>query len=356
MKSVLAFLTAACVAGLVAVGCGGAPPRTDEASAGRSPTDTIEINGAGATFPNPIYSKWLAEYNKLHPDVRINYQSIGSGGGIRQLVNQTVFFGATDGPMTDEQLKTAPGPILHFPTVLGGVVPVYNIPNVNRELTFTGQVIADIFLGKIKKWNDPGIAKLNAGVALPATDITVVHRSDGSGTTYIWVDYLSKVSPEFKSKVGVNTSVNWPTGVGGKGNEGVAGLVTQTPGSLGYVELIYALQTRTSYGSVQNANGQFVKASVPSITAAAAAAAANMPPDFRVSITNAPGPGVYPIASFTWLLLYEDPKDKAQAQVMVDFMKWALTEGQKFAAELGYSPLPANVVQMEMAALGKLKV
>ena len=271
-------------------------------------------------------------------------------------MNQTVFFGATDGPMTDEQLKAAPGPVLHLPTVLGGVVPVYNLEDVKAELKFSGPVLADIFLGKIKKWNDPAIAKLNAGVALPATDVTVVHRSDGSGTTYIWVDYLSKVSPEFKSEVGVNTSVNWPAGVGGKGNEGVAGLVTQTPGTLGYVELIYALQTKISYGSVQNAAGEFVKASVPSITAAADAAAANIPPDFRVSITNAPGPGVYPIASFTWILLYEDPPDNVREKAMVDFMKWALTEGQKHAAELGYSPLPAKVVQLEMDAIAKIEV
>ncbi len=315
-----------------------------------------QINGAGATFPNPIYSKWFDEYNKLHPNVRINYQSVGSGAGIRQVSNQTVFFGATDGPMTNEQLQAAPGKILHFPTVLGAVVPVYNVPNVRSELKFTGQVLADIFLGKIARWNDQAIAKLNAGVTLPNTDITVVHRSDGSGTTYIWVDYLAKVSPEFKSKVGVNTSVNWPTGVGGKGNEGVAGLVTQSPGSIGYVELIYALQNKISYGPVQNMDAEFVKASVESVTAAAAAAAAKMPPDFRVSITNAPGKGVYPISSFTWLLLYESPKDKAQAKIMVDFMKWALTDGQRFAASLGYAPLPEGVVTLEMAALAKVTV
>jgi phosphate transport system substrate-binding protein len=315
----------------------------------------IQINGAGATFPYPIYSKWFSEYNKLHPDVEINYQSIGSGGGIRQLQAQTVFFGATDGPMTPEQMQQAPGKILHFPTVLGAVVPVYNIPNVTAELKFSGPVLADIFLGKITKWNDAGIAKLNPGVTLPGSDITVVHRADGSGTTYIWVDYLSKVSPEFKSKVGVNTSVNWPTGVGGRGNEGVASIVKQTPGALGYVELIYALQTKQPYGSVQNMAGEFAKASVESVTAAAAAAVKQMPPDFRVSITNAPGKGVYPISSFTWILLYENPKDKAQAKAMVDFMKWALTDGQKFAPELGYAPLPAEVVKLELAALSKIK-
>jgi phosphate transport system substrate-binding protein len=315
----------------------------------------VQINGAGATFPYPIYSKWFSEYNKLHPTIEINYQSIGSGGGIRQVQAQTVFFGASDGPMTNDQLLAAPGKILHFPTVLGAVVPVYNIPNVT-SLKFNGPVLADIFLGKITKWNDPALAKLNDGVSLPATDITVAHRADGSGTTYIWADYLAKVSPEWKTKVGVATSVNWPTGVGGRGNEGVAGLVRQTPGAIGYVELIYALQNKISYGSVQNVAGEFATASVESVTAAAAAAAGQMPADFRVSITNAPGKGVYPISSFTWLLLYENPKNKAQSQAMVDFVKWALTEGQKYCADLGYAPLPEAVIKLEMAALGKIKV
>ena len=258
--------------------------------------------------------------------------------------------------MTDEQLRTAPGRILHFPTVLGADVPVYNLPNVSTELKFTGPLLADIFLGKITKWNHPAITKLNAGVNLPGSDITVVHRSDGSGTTYIWVDYLSKVSPEWKKKVGVATSVSWPAGVGGKGNEGVAGTVKQTPGSIGYVELIYALQNKISYGSVQNSAGEFTKASVQSVTAAASEAASKMPPDFRVSITNAPGKGVYPISSFTWILLYENPKDKTQAKAMVDFMKWALTDGQKYASDLGYAPLPEAVAKLEMAALAKIKV
>jgi phosphate transport system substrate-binding protein len=315
----------------------------------------LRINGAGATFPNPIYSKWFAEYEKVHSNVQINYQSLGSGAGIRQITEQTVDFGATDGPMTDDQLRAAPGKIIHFPTVLGAVVPVYNIPNVTAELKFSGPVLADIFLGKITKWNDPAIAKLNEGVNLPGTDITVVHRSDGSGTTYIWVDFLAKMSAEFKKRVGVATSVNWPAGVGGKGNEGVSGLVKQTPGSLGYVELIYALQNKIPYGSVQNMAGEFAKASVQAVTAAAAAAAAQMPADFRVSITNAPGKGVYPISSFTWLLLYETPKDKAKGKAMVDFMKWALTDGQKYAGDLGYAPLPEAVVKLEMAALGKVK-
>ncbi len=315
-----------------------------------------QINGAGATFPAPIYSKWFSEYGKLKPGVAINYQPIGSGGGIRQLSNQTVFFGATDGPMTVDQMQTAPGKILHLPTVLGAVVAVYEVPGVSSELKFTGPLIADIFMGKITKWNDPAIAKVNAGVTLPNMDITVVHRSDGSGTTYIFADYLSKVSPEWKKTVGVATSVKWPVGLGGKGNEGVTALVKQTPGSIGYVELVYALQNKVAYGSVQNAAGEFVKASIPSVTAAAAAAVKAMPADFRVSITNAAGPGVYPMASFTWLLLYENPKDKAQSKVMVDFMKWALTDGQKFATDLGYAPLPAEVVKLEMAALATIKV
>jgi phosphate transport system substrate-binding protein len=324
--------------------------------AGATLVAQTQINGAGATFPNPIYTKWFSEYNKLHPEVRINYASQGSGAGIKQLSSRTVFFGATDGPMTPQQMQAAPGKILHLPTVLGAVVPVYNIPGVSQELKFSGPVLANIFLGKITKWNDPELAKLNAGVNLPTTDITVVHRTDGSGTTYIWVDYLSKVSPDFKKTVGVATSVKWPTGVGGKGNEGVSGLVSQTPGSLGYVELIYALQTKIAYGSVQNSAGQFVRASIEATTAAAEAAAANMPEDFRVSITNPPGEKAYPIASFTWLLLYEDAQDKAQAKIMVDFMKWALTDGQKFAKELGYAPLPKTIVDREMKALERIKV
>ena len=317
---------------------------------------SLQINGAGATFPNPIYSKWFDEYNKKNPNVRINYQPIGSGGGIRQITAQTVFFGATDGPMTEEQILAAPGKILHVPTVLGADVPIYNLPGVSGEIKFTGAVLADIYLGKITKWNDAALAKLNPQAKLPATDITVVHRSDGSGTTYIFVDFLAKTSPEWKKKVGVATSVMWPTGVGGKGNEGVAGLVQQVPGSIGYVELIYALQNKIAYGSVQNLAGEFVRASVQSVTAAAAGAAAKMPADFRVSITNAEGKGVYPISSFTWLLLYENPKDKAQSKAMVEFVKWALGDGQKFAPQLGYAPLPPEVVKMELAALAKVRV
>ena len=316
----------------------------------------VQINGAGATFPNPIYSKWFAEYNKLHPDIQINYQPLGSGAGIRQLTNRTVFFGATDGPMTPEQLLAAPGKIFHIPTVLGAVVPVYKIPGITQELKFTGPLLADIYLGRITKWNDPAIAKLNSGVNLPATDITVVHRADGSGTTYIWVDYLAKVSPDFKKTVGVATSVKWPTGVGGKGNEGVAGLVSQTPGAIGYVELIYALQTNITYGTLQNSAGTFVRASIETVTAAAAAASSAMPADFRVSITNPPGKDAYPIASFTWLLFYENPQDKAQARAMVDFVKWALTDGQKLASALGYAPLPAPISAMALNAVEKIRL
>jgi phosphate transport system substrate-binding protein len=316
----------------------------------------IQINGAGATFPAPIYTKWFAEYNKMHPKVRINYQALGSGAGIRQITERTVFFGATDGPMTPEQLQAAQGKILHLPTVLGAVVPVYNVPGVSQELKFSGPVLANVYLGKITKWNDAAIAALNPGVTLPDTDIVVAHRSDGSGTTYIWVDYLSKVSPEFKKTVGVGTAVKWPVGVAAAKNDGVAAIVKQTPGALGYVELIYALQTKSAYGMVQNMNGKVVKASMDSLTAAAAAAAKQMPADYRVSITNAPGDGVYPISSFTWMLFYQDPKDKAQAAAMVEFMKWALNDGQKFAGEMGYAPLPRNVVDMEMKTLATIKV
>lgn len=341
---------------LVLAACGGNETPVTSSSTQASSGKKVTINGAGATFPYPIYSKWFAEYGKAHPDVQVNYQSIGSGGGIKQLSAQTVFFGASDGPMTDEQLKAAPGPVLHFPTVLGAVVPVYNVAGVAKPLQFPGGVLADIFLGKLTKWNDPAIAKANPGVALPATDIVVVHRSDGSGTNYIFCDFLSKVSPEFHTKVGVGTSVNWPAGVGGKGNEGVSGLVKQTPGAIGYVELIYALQNSIPFGSVQNKAGRFVTASLESVTAAAAGAATAMPDDFRVSITNAVGENAYPISSFTWMLLYEKPTDKARARIMVDFMKWALADGQAYCKDLGYAPLPKEVVDKELAALGKVQL
>jgi phosphate transport system substrate-binding protein len=336
---------------LALAACGG--NQSQQSSEQPAASGTMQINGAGATFPNPIYSKWFAEYHKLHPEVQINYQPIGSGGGIRQLTNRTVFFGASDMPMKDEDLKAAPGPILHFPTVLGAVVPIYNLQGVT-DLKFTGPLLADIYLGKIKKWNDPAIGKSNPGVKLPATDIAVVHRSEGSGTTYIFVDYLAKVSPEFKEKVGVNASVNWPTGIGGKGNDGVAGLVAQTPGAIGYVELIYALQNNIAFGAVQNAAGEFVKASADAVTKAAAGT--TIPEDFRVSITNAAGAGAYPISSFTYLLLYQEPMDRAQGKAIVDFVRWAATDGQKFATELGYAPLPPSVGTQELKALEKIKV
>jgi len=337
---------------LVSIALAACQPNESKTPAAETGT-SLTINGAGATFPNPIYSKWFDEYQKSHPNVRINYQSIGSGGGIKQLSAQTVFFGASDGPMTDAQLQAAPGAILHFPTVLGGVVPVYNVAGVTQPLRFSGAVLAGIYLGKITKWNDAAIAAINPGVQLPADDIAVVHRSDGSGTTYIFCDFLSKVSAEYQQKVGVATSVNWPVGVGAKGNEGVSGLVRQTPGAIGYVELIYALQNKMPYGSVQNKAGQFVTASLDSVTAAASGA--QMPGDFRVSITNADGANAYPISSFTWLLLYQHPTDKARSAAMVEFVKWALTDGQKFAPGLGYAPLPQPVVTKEMQALGKIQ-
>jgi phosphate transport system substrate-binding protein len=346
------ILTLAAVA-LLAVACGKSETAVPGSSTTSGSAQTLTINGAGATFPYPIYSKWFAEYGKTRPNVQINYQSIGSGGGIKQLSSKTVFFGATDGPMNEEQIKNAPGPILHLPTVAGGVVPIYNVPGVTTPLHFTGAALAGIYLGTIKKWNDPAIRSSNPGVTLPDTEIAVVHRSDGSGTTYIFVDYLSKVSPEFKTKVGVATSVSWPVGVGAKGNEGVSGLVKQTPGAVGYVELIYATQNNIAYGAVQNKAGKFVTASLDSITAAAAGM--TMPDDFRVSITNADGDTAYPISSFTWVLLYEKPEDKERSKVMVEFMKWALTDGQQFAGPLGYAPLPKAVVDKEMQALGRIQ-
>ena len=312
------------------------------------------LNGAGATFPYPIYSKWFNEYHKAHPDVQINYQSIGSGGGIKQLQAKTVDFGASDGPMSDEQLAATSFKVLHVPTVLGAVVPTYNVPGVSSDLKFSGDVLADIFLGKVKKWNDPRLARANPGVKLPDTDIIVVHRSDGSGTSYIFTDFLSKVSDEWKTKVGKNASVNWPTGLGAKGNEGVAGQVKQTEGSIGYVELIYALQNKMSYGSVQNPAGQFVKASLDSVTAAAASVK-EMPEDFRVSITNAPGKTAYPLASFTWLLVPTDWSDKSKEKAFVTFLTWMINEGQGMTSALNYAPLPKPVVAKIKARIKDIK-
>jgi phosphate transport system substrate-binding protein len=319
----------------------------------------LSINGAGASFPYPMYSKWFDEYHKKNSNVQINYQSIGSGGGIKQVTEGTVDFGASDGPMNDEQLKAFQDKhgfgILHFPTVLGADVPTYNIPGVTSELNFTPDAIAGIFLGKITKWNDPAIAGPNKGVNLPANDIVVVHRSDGSGTSYIWTDYLSKVSDDWKSKVGKGTSVNWPVGLGGKGNEGVAGLIKQTPNSFGYVELIYAIQNSMPYGKVKNSSGTFVKADLASVTAAAAGAAKDMPPDFRVSITNAPGKNAYPISSFTWLLIPEKFSDAAKRDAIKGFVSWMLADGQNDTEALSYAKLPKEIVAMEKQALAKVQ-
>jgi phosphate transport system substrate-binding protein len=312
------------------------------------------LNGAGATFPNPMYSKWFSEYHKAHSDVQVNYQPIGSGGGIRQVTAGTVDFGASDMPMTDKQLQDAKAKILNIPTVLGAVVPAYNIPGVTGEVKFTPEALAGIFLGKISKWNDKAITSANPGVNFPDRDIIVVHRSDGSGTTFIWTDYLSKVSPEWKSQVGSDTSVKWPIGLGQKGNEGVAGSLRQMPGSIGYVELIYAVQNNIPYGSVRNAAGVFLKASLEGVTAAAASAP-KMPADFRVSITNAPGKDAYPIASFTWLLIPAQSKDAAKGKILADFLSWMVTDGQKMTSALAYAPLPDNVAEKVKEAIKQVK-
>src|SRR6266853_21408 len=313
------------------------------------------LNGAGATFPNPIYQKWFSEYHNAHNDVQINYQSIGSGGGIKQLQAGTVDFGASDGPMTDEQLAATPVKVFHIPTVLGAVVLTYNVNGVSGELKFTPDVLADIFLGNIKNWNDPRLAKANPGVKFPDEEIVVFHRSDGSGTSHIFTDYLSKGSPAWKDKVGKGASVNWPAGLGGKGNEGVSGMVKQTEGSIGYVELIYAVSNKMPYGSVQNAAGNFVKASLESVTAAAASVK-DMPDDFRVSITNAPGKDAYPISSFTWFLVPAEWADAAKQKAFVDFLNWMVDKGQTMTAALEYAPLPKSVAQKVKARIKEVKV
>lgn len=326
-----------------AFGCGpgkSVVPNTNGGGAGN-----IKLNGAGSTFVFPMMSKWSALYDSVKPGVQVNYQSIGSGGGIRQVTAKTVDFGATDGPMTDGQLQEAKKPVLHIPVVMGAVVPAYNLPG-NPTVNFSGPVLADIFLGKIKKWNDPALVALNPGVKLPDRPIVVVHRADGSGTTYIWVDYLAKVSAEWKSKVGVATSVNWPVGLGGKGNEGVAGQVKRTPGTLGYVELIYALQNKITFGSVKNSAGQYIKASAASVSAAGAGAADTIPADLRVSITDAPGAGAYPISGFVWALAYTGQGDQKRGQALTDFLWWVIHDGQKATKPLDYAPLPDEVVKM----------
>jgi phosphate transport system substrate-binding protein len=319
----------------------------------------VLINAAGATFPQPIYSKWFDTYDHSHSDIEFNYQGVGSGAGIRQTMEKTVDFGASDMPLTDELLSQAKQKLgcdlLHFPTVLGAAVPTYNIPGVTAQLKFTPESLSNIYLGKITKWNDPAITGPNPGVNLPSTDIVVIHRSDGSGTTFIWSDYLSKVNPEWASKVGHNTSVNWPVGLGGKSNEGVAGLVKQTPGAIGYVELIYVIQNHLSYGLLKNSSGKFIKADLASVTAAAASAAANMPADFRVSITNAPGANAYPISSFTWLLIPSHIPDATKRDDIKGFLKWMLTDGQKYTEDLAYAPLPKAVVAKEMKQIDRIQ-
>jgi len=316
---------------------------------------SVQINAGGATFPNPIYSKWFNEYNKLHPNIQINYQSQGSGFGKAQLVAHSIDFGASDGPMTDDELSKAGFKILHFPTVMGADVPSYNIPGVTAKLKFTQKALAGIYLGTITKWNDPELAKANAGVKLPGDDIIVVHRSDSSGTSYIWTDFLSKASSEWKSKVGTGTTVNWPVGLGGKGNEGVMGTVKQQPFSIGYVELIYAIQNNVPFGDVQNADGAFVTASLEGVSAAASEKAKDMPDDFRVSITNAPGKTSYPISSFTWLLIPAKIDDAGKREAIKGFLKWMLADGQKDCEALSYAKLPAPVIAKEMKAIAAIQ-
>ncbi len=315
--------------------------------------DAVLINGAGATFPYPIYSKWFDEYGKANPGVMFNYQSIGSGGGIKQITAKTVDFGASDGPMTMDQMTSAPGRIYHIPTVMGAVVIAYNIPGVDKGLKLSGDVLADIYLGKITQWNDPRITEQNPGVNLPSTSIIIAHRSDGSGTSYIFTDYLSKVSSAWHGKVGKGTSVDWPIGLGGKGNEGVAGLLKQTPGSIGYVELAYAKQNNLTYAFMKNQSGAYIEPTLDSTSKAADGAV--IPEDFRASVVNSPNPGAYPIASFTWLLIYKHMDDPVKGKAIVDFIKWAITDGQKYAQDLDYAPLPANVVEMIQKKLDQVK-
>jgi phosphate transport system substrate-binding protein len=316
----------------------------------------IRLTGAGATFPYPIYSKWVLEYTKTRPNVEINYQSIGSGGGIRQFMDRTVDFGATDGPMSDSQITAVRGNVLHIPTVLGAVVPAYTIPNVTQQLRFTPEVLAGIFLGQITRWNDSRIAAVNPGVTLPNRDIIVVHRSDGSGTTFVWTDYLSKVSPEWAQRVGRGTSVNWPVGLGGRGNEGVASTVRRTPGAIGYVELVYAVQNRMPIGLVRNRAGTFVEATLASATAAAGGERWPADTDFRVSITDADEADAYPVASFTWILIPREMTNAANARALLEFLWWATHDGQRFATELGYAPLPQPVVRLVEARLKAVTV
>src|ERR1700722_11797007 len=337
-KSLLASALCLAVAGIVLAQSGG-----------------VQINAGGATFPYPMYSKWFNEYNKLHPNIQINYQSQGSGFGKAQLVAHSIDFGASDGPMTDDELSKAGFKILHFPTVMGADVPSYNIPGITSKLKFTQKALAGIYLGTITKWNDPELTKVNAGVKLPGDDIIVIHRSDSSGTSYIWTDFLSKVSDDWKKKIGTGTAVNWPVGLGGKGNEGVMGTVKQTPNSIGYVELIYAIQNKMDYGAIKNAAGNFVKADFNTVSEAAAGAAKEMPADFRVSINNAPGKNAYPISTFTWLLIPDKIGDAAKKKSITDFLQWMMTTGQGDAQGLSYAPLPKQVVAKEQKQIALIK-
>lgn len=315
---------------------------------------TISLQGAGATFPNPLYQKWLSEYSKAHSNIRIDYQSIGSGGGIKQFQQGTVDFGASDAPMTDAELKASPAEVLHIPTVLGAVVITYNLQGVSQPLKFSPETLADIFLGKIKKWDDAKIKQDNAGVNLPSSDITVVHRSDGSGTTYVFTDYLAKVSSEWKEKVGTDKSPQWPAGQGGKGNEGVTGMVKNQPNTIGYVELAYAVQNKLPVAQVKNASGKFVEPTIDGVTAAAAASAANTPDDLRVSIVNAQGDAAYPISSFTYILVYKDQKDATKGKALVDFLWWGIHDGEQFAKDLQYAPLPAEIAKRAEAKINSI--
>ena len=351
------FITGVSALALIAA-CGGDKKGSAGATTGavQASSSGVDLTGAGATFPQPIYNKWFSDY-AAKTGVKINYQSIGSGGGVRQISEQTVDFGASDGPMKDEEMaKAKGGPIMHFPTVLGADVIAYNVPEISQPLKITGQTIADIFLGKITKWNDPRIATLNSGVKLPAKDILVVHRSDGSGTTYIFTDYLTAVSPEWAKTVGKGKEVKWPAGIGAKGNEGVAGQVKQTPYSVGYTELAYVKQNKLQYASVRNAAGQFVEPTIESITAAADGV--KLPPntDYRVSMVNAPGAKAYPISSFTWLLIYSNQTDSVKARKLKDFLRWAYAEGEQSASTLDYAPLPAGLTQRLTARLDSIQV
>ena len=352
MKSRLAILAVAFLAA-----CGGADNQQGQGGSQAAATSGADLTGAGATFPQPIYQRWFYDYAE-QTGVKINYQSIGSGGGIQQLSQQTVDFGASDSPMTDDEIANAKGGhVRHFPTVIGAVAVTYNVPGVPEHLKLSGDVVADIFLGKITRWNDARITALNPGTKLPAEDILVVHRSDGSGTTYVFTDYLAAISPAWKTAPGKGKDVSWPVGLGGKGNEGVAGQIRQTPGSIGYVELAYANQNKMAVAAIKNSAGTFVLPSLEGATAAAAGIAQALPPDtdFRISILNAPGANAYPVSSFTWLLVYENQSDAAKAKTLIDFIQWALTDGQKTAPTLDYAPLPENMVQLEQQRLATIK-